>query len=264
MSTEKELLAYPLITEKKWAAKFLSLLKKVDATQHRQCSPFADPRQQEIARELLHYFPGLKCFFWGGYPAAERVKICLSPAYLPGSEEKGVVSCLILRGNFPADMLSHRDFLGALLGLGLKREMIGDIIYQGAEKAYVLLDKELASYVRFNLKKAGRYHLKIEELPLEELKSDLAPRRVKEIEGTVASLRLDAVSGLGFGLSRSKIAPLIRGEQVKINHQVVKQPSKPVQEGDLISLAGRGRVEVMEIRGKSRKGRTHLLVHRII
>jgi RNA-binding protein YlmH len=68
---------------------------------------------------------------------------------------------------------------------------------------------------------------------------------------------------LGFGLSRAKIAPLIRGEQVKINHQVVKQPSKTVQAGDLISLAGRGRIEVVEELGKSRKGRIHLLVHRI-
>ncbi len=264
MSKEEQLLAYPLLTEKKWAASFLSLLKKVNASQQRHCSLFADPRQQEIARELLHHFPGVKCFFWGGHPAAERVRICLSPFSLSGSEEKEEVSCITLRGDFPADVLSPRDFLGALLGLGLKREMIGDIIYQGTEKAYVLLVKELLSFVRFNLKKAGRYQLEVEELPLDVLKTCLVPRRIKEIKGTVASLRLDAVSGLGFGLSRSKIAPLIRGEQVKVNHQVVKQPSKSIAEGDLISLAGRGRIEVVKVLGESRKGRTHLLLHRII
>ncbi len=263
MPKEKQLLTYPLITEKKWAASFLSLLKKVAESQCGQCTLFADPRQQEIARELLHHFPEIKCSFLGGYPAAERVRICLSPSSLPASEEKEEVSCLVLQGDFPPDLLSHRDFLGALLGLGLKREMIGDIIYQGAEKAYVLLVKELATFVRLNLKKAGRYNLEVEELGLEVLKTDLAPRRVKEIKGTVASMRLDAVSGLGFGLSRSKIAPLIRGEQVKVNHQIVKQPSKSIQEGDLISLAGRGRIEVMEILGESRKGRIHLLIHRI-
>ncbi|NMB35274.1 MAG: RNA-binding protein [Firmicutes bacterium] len=264
MSEEKQLLAYPLLTEKKWAASFLSLLRKAAASQNRQCSLFADPRQQEIARELLRHFPELKCYLWGGYPAAERVRICLSSSPLAGDEEKEVLSCLVLRGDFPADMLSHRDFLGALLGLGLKREMIGDIIYQGAEKVFVILARKLASFVRFNLKKAGSYPLEVEELPLDELRSSLAPRRVKEIRGTVASLRLDAVSGLGFGLSRSKIAPLIRGEQVKINHEVIKQPARAVQEGDLISLAGRGRIEIVEVGGKSRKGRTHLLVHRII
>ncbi|MGI6308886.1 MAG: RNA-binding protein [Dethiobacteria bacterium] len=264
MSKQKHSFDYPLVTEKKWAAYFESLLKEVAKDQRGRCTFFTDPRQQEIARELLRSYPEVKCSFFGGYPEAERVKICLTSSSLPSSKEEEQVSCLVLKGDFPAGVLNHRDFLGALLGLGIKREMIGDIIYQGTGKAYVLLAKELATFVRLNLNKTGRFNVEAEELELDILKTGLAPRRIKEIKGTVASMRLDAVSGLGFGLSRSKIAPLIRGEQVKINHQVVKQPSKSIQEGDMISLAGRGRIEVVEELGESRKGRIHLLIHRII
>ncbi len=263
MFKQRHALKYSLVTEKKWAAYFESLLQEVAAGQRIRCTFFTDPRQQEIARELMRYYPEVKCSFFSGYPEAERARICLTPSALPALTEDGQISCLLLRGTFPADVLSHRDFLGALLGLGINREMIGDIIYRGTEEAYIFLAKELATFVRLNLKKTGHFAVETEELALQDVKTDLMPRRIKEIRGTVASMRLDAVSGLGFGLSRAKIAPLIRGEQVKINHQVVKQPSKTVQAGDLISLAGRGRIEVVEELGKSRKGRIHLLVHRI-
>ena len=263
MTEQKYSIDYPLITEKNWAAYFGSLLQEVTAGQRVRCTFFTDPRQQEIARDLLRHYPQVKCSFWGGYPEAERVRIFLASSSGYPAKENEQVSCLVLGGEFPAGILSHRDFLGALLGLGIKREMIGDIVYRGGEKAYVFLAKELATFVRLNLKQTGRFQVEIEEWALGDIKTDLMPPRIKEIKGTVASMRLDAVAGLGFGLSRSKIAPLIRGEQVKINHQIVKQPSKPIRGGDLISLAGRGRIEVKGEVGTSRKGRIHLLIHRI-
>ncbi|NLJ56382.1 MAG: hypothetical protein GX334_04950 [Firmicutes bacterium] len=207
MSQQRHPLKYSLVTEKKWAAYFESMLKEVAAKQRVRCTFFTDPRQQEIARELMRYYPEVKCSFFGGYPEAERTRICLTPAALPASAEDGQVSCLLLKGAFPAGVLNHRDFLGALLGLGINREMIGDIIYQGAAEAYAFLAKELATFVRLNLKKTGHFTVETEELALEDVKTNLMPQRIKEIRGTVASMRLDAVSGLGFGLSRSKIAP---------------------------------------------------------
>src|SRR5690606_27247364 len=84
--------------------------------------------------------------------------------------------------------------------------------------------------------------------------------KVKEIKTTVASLRLDAVASAGFGLSRSKLAPAVRANQLKLNWQSVTSPSATIKEGDVISLAGRGRVEVAEVRGESKKGRIQLLL----
>lgn len=254
---------YPLATEEKWANHLWSLLKKTEKTNVGQWTYFADPRQQQIARELLQHFPALKCSFFGGYPDAERVRICFSPFTISESPEESI-NCLSIEGNFPESILTHRDFLGAVLGLGLKREMIGDIIYRGEKEAFLLLTAELKPFVLGSLQTVGRFPVKVTELPLGELQEQLGPRRVKEIKGTVASLRLDAVAGLGFGLSRSKIAPLVKGGQVKVNYQIVSQPSRTVKVGDLISLAGRGRIEVVETMGESRKGRTHLLLQRII
>jgi RNA-binding protein YlmH len=252
---------YPLATEKKWAAYFWSLLIKASEQNTQHCTHFADPRQQDIARDLLHHFTGVKCSFFGGYPEAERVRVLINSFPAAGGEGE-FISCLALHGNFPERILTHRDFLGALLGLGIKREMLGDIIYTGGEKAYVFLVKHLASFVCQNLTRAGRYEIKAEEIDLQLFPAEAEPRRTKDIKGTVASMRLDTVAGLGFGLSRSKIVPLIKGERVKVNHQLVKQPSKAVKTGDIISLAGRGRIEITEEMGISRKGRTHLLIKR--
>lgn len=264
MQRDKPFFNYPLPTEKKWAACFWSLLEKAVELNMEQRTHFADPRQQQIARDLLHRFPGVNCSFFGGYPEAERVRIYARPLSLPGGGERETISCLVLKGDFPEGVLTHRDFLGALLSLGIKREAVGDIIYRGGEKAFIFLVKDLAAFVKLNLQKAGRYNLEVQEVELDATAAEFEPRRVKEIRGTVASMRLDAVAGLGFGLSRSKIAPLIKGEQVKVNHQLVNQPSRPVKEGDVISLAGKGRLEVVEKMGESRKGRTHLLLFRII
>lgn len=263
MTKEHISINYPLPAEKKWAAYFWSLLEKTVQLNMEHWTNFTDPRQQQIARDLLRSFPGVKCFFYGGYPEAERVRIYLCPLSLQGRGEQEAVGCLLIKGDYPQGVLTHRDFLGALMGLGIKREMVGDIIYRGGVKAFVFLVKSLVPFVRAHLQKAGRYKLEVEEIDPTKV-PEIEPSRIKEIRGTVASLRLDAVAGLGFGLSRSKIAPLIKSEQVKLNHQLVKQPSKAVNEGDVISLVGRGRIKVVEIKGESRKGRTHLLLHRII
>ena len=247
--------------ENKWASYFHALLAKVAGRKQEHITPFADPRQQEIAGQLSRSFPDCALVFDGGYPGAERARIILYPRDWPPQQHR-VATPLLLKGNFPPGMLNHRDFLGAVLGLGLRREMVGDIICR-EDGAIVLLVPELVTFVTQNLRQVGRYPVQaeaLEEVPLSFLEGR---ERVKEIRGTVASLRLDAVAGLGFGLSRSRITPLVKGEQVKLNHQLISQPSRAVKEGDLISLAGRGRVEVVEVLGETRKGRISLKLRRM-
>ncbi|MEW5921813.1 MAG: YlmH/Sll1252 family protein [Bacillota bacterium] len=248
--------------EKKWARYFSSLLEKVSAQQGESRTPFADPRQQELAQQLSRSFPACSIFFDGGYPGAERARILVIPRTWPPRKENFTIPVLIA-GEFPPGMLNHRDFLGAILGLGIRREMVGDIICREKE-TLVFLVPELAAFVAQNLQQVGRYP--VHTTVLKEVPPNLiqGKGRVREIQGTVASLRLDAVAGLGFGLSRSRITPLVRGEQVKLNHQLISQPSRPVKEGDLISLAGRGRVEVVEILGETRKGRISLKLRRML
>ena len=84
------------------------------------------------------------------------------------------------------------------------------------------------------------------------------------MKSTVASLRLDAVAGIAFGLSRSKMAPFIKGENIRLNFKVVKDPSASVKEGDVISANRLGRAKVVEVGGQSKKGRTYVKVHKYI
>ncbi len=256
---------YHLPNENRWASYFWSILEKARDHHVQQWTVFTDPRQQQIAGELLHFFSGdVKCSFFGGYPEAERVRICAVPLSIIVGDNEHKVCCALVEGTFPSGILTHRDFLGALLGMGIKRETLGDIIYRGEQKAYIFFLPELASFLEQNLTRIGRFAAKVAIVDPEKLDLNFLTRQVKEITGTVASMRVDAVAGLGFGLSRSRIAPLIKGEQVKVNYQVINQPSKNVKEGDLISLAGKGRVEVIQVLGESRKGRIRLLLNRII
>ncbi len=78
---------------------------------------------------------------------------------------------------------------------------------------------------------------------------------VKEISGTVATLRLDAVMALGFGLSRARAVALIKGGLIQVNGRPVDTPSCRLNQGDLISFSGRGDLEISALTGESRKGR---------
>lgn len=246
--------------EKKWARYLTGLLEKVSTQQCELVTPFADPRQQEIAQHLSRDYPACDLVFAGGMATAERARIQILP-HNHTPKEKNPVTPLLIEGSFPADTLSHRDFLGAILGLGIKREMVGDIICKGTA-ALVFIIPDLADYVVQHLKQVGRFTVDVTvpgQIPQAFVRGE---GRIKEIRGTVASLRIDAVAGLGFGLSRSRITPLVKGEQVKLNHRAINQPSRTVKEGDLISLTGRGRVEVVEILGETRKGRISLKLRR--
>ena len=100
----------------------------------------------------------------------------------------------------------------------------------------------------------------VEEVPMEELHPP--EKTAKEVRATVASLRLDAVRAAGFGLSRTKMVQLVDDQRTEVNWQMAKSASQAVKPGDVISVRGRGRIEIKEITGKSRKGRIGVLIER--
>ncbi|MPM83120.1 hypothetical protein SDC9_130183 [bioreactor metagenome] len=96
--------------------------------------------------------------------------------------------------------------------------------------------------------------------------NDIPPReeRVKEIKTTVPSLRLDVVAAAGYGVSRTRMSDEIAADKIKVNWQGAKNSSQPIKAGDIISMRGRGRVEVCEIIGQTKKGRISILLKRFI
>ncbi|MBQ8792191.1 MAG: RNA-binding protein [Clostridia bacterium] len=189
----------------------------------------------------------------GGFAEAERRIILIGT-----TEDRIADFCSVLRIEaFNDNALSHRAVLGSVLGLGIKREMIGDIIITG-KLCDIIIMREMKEYILNNLTKIGRENVSIKEATF----SDLLIANVKREERTVsvASLRLDAVVSSGFGISREKSAGLINLEKVLVNFLPCKNVAKGVSEGDLISVRGFGRIKVLQVLGETKKGRVRILL----
>ena len=150
--------------------------------------------------------------------------------------------------------LSHRDYLGALLALGVKREWLGDILVEEGG-ATVLCLKSIESTL-LTLEQVGRWGVKTAPVPLDEITPP--QRKVRPVTFTVQSARLDAVTSGLFGLSRTAAAERIRVGDVHLNYELCQRPDAAVQPGDILSLRGSGKACLTAVGGQSRKGRVFL------
>ena len=214
-------------------------------------SGFLTPYEQEIAGTIANSLGEIKVDFNGGYIGAERQRAAFISEDFQGTPNFEI-SVIKAEWNGEFARLSHGDVLGSIMSLGIEREHIGDIIAT-KESAKIIVDKKMAEYFTTNLTQIGGTTVKT---TLDELSSIAAKEeRCKEIRATVASLRIDSIAAAGFGMSRSKAAVEIEAEKVKLNWQSVKNSSQSIKEGDIISMRGRGRLEVAEIRGLTKKRR---------
>lgn len=220
---------------------------------------FLDPREAEIVEGVLGSVPRVQYRSYGGYRQAERKRYLIFPDYYLVDLLETPISALEIRGDFP-EPPGHRMCLGALLGLGIDRSQVGDLLPQD-NGFQVLVARELQSYIQANLTHVGRTRVSVDAIDFERLAVE--PERVKEIRVTVASMRLDALAAAGFGTSRSKMAREIRAERVKLNWKLTTNPAAAVAEGDIISIRGRGRVHVESVEGETRKGRVAVVLKRM-
>ena len=205
--------------------------------------------------EGLHYF--------GGYPDAERKMLIYLPEYLDDAaltEEDSPLVCL--RGTFyEGDSLSHRDFLGALMGAGIARETVGDICV-GQGNCDFFVTAEIAPYVLQNFTGAGRTKLHLEQIPLNEVA--VPQPETKEIKDTLASLRLDSVISAGFRVGRSAAAQYVTSRRAAIDGLPCEKPDKLVAEGAKISVRGLGKILLRSVNGQTKKGRISVIIDRYI
>lgn len=222
-------------------------------------TPFLTPREQEMCRYLFGSLPGLASF--GGYDNAERQMLIFLPEYLDETvltDEDSPIVCL--RAVFyEGDTLSHRDFLGALMGAGIARETVGDILIDGNTCDF-LVTAQIAPYILQNLLSAGRTRLHLSQIPLSQIHVPLP--QIKEIRDTLASLRLDSVVSSGFRIGRSLAAQYISGGKVAVDGLPCEKPDKLVSEGSKISLRGSGKIKLVSINGKTKKDRISVMIHR--
>ena len=222
---------------------------------------FLSARELEMAKYLFGDLSGLHAF--GGYEEAERKMLIYLPDYLDEDAlmaEDSPVVCL--RATFfQEDSLSHRDFLGALMGAGIGRETVGDICV-GKGSCDFFVTEEIAPYIEQSFTSAGRTHLHIERMPLTE--ASIPEPEVKEIKDTLASLRLDSVISSGFRIGRSLASQYVTAGKAAIDGLPCEKPDKAVSEGAKISVRGLGKIKLVSVNGRTKKDRISVTIHKYI
>ncbi|MEK3885206.1 YlmH/Sll1252 family protein [Paenibacillus sp. PL2-23] len=223
---------------------------------------FLDPRQAQILAMLANRYPDVGIRLDGGCDDAERVRALIAPDYRHLDDEPMGIAVLEARasGSTYQD-LDHGDFLGALLGLGIKRDRIGDIHVHDTF-AHVLVTDEIADYLNVHLRQVHRLNVLTDVIPLGKLQT--VASKLEEISLTVASMRLDGIASDVYRVSRSKIVDPIRAGRCRVNWKTEENPAEPLKEGDVVSFKGLGRFKVLEVDGVTKKGRIRVKIGKFI
>ena len=224
------------------------------------CTAFLSPREQAMVKKLLPHVP---LVFFGGCDGAERCMACYVPEYLPEdylTSEDGPAAA-VRAVYYEKDALTHRDFLGSLMGAGIKRETVGDI-YVSEGSCDFLVTREILPYLLQNFLSAGRTKLHVEQLPIDQIR--VPEQKVKAVRDTVSSLRLDGVVSSGFSISRGKAADYIAAGKCELNYAPCMKCDKQAAEGDVITIRGLGKIRLETIGGSTKKGRIAIEITRFL
>lgn len=212
---------------------------------------FLDPRQVEIVHAIVNRSGDATVFFNGGYSEAERVRAVIAPTFIAPEEVEFDLALIEIENLNPFSSLTHRDYLGALMNIGIVRDKFGDILVQPMG-AQVVLCQEMVDYVSLHLHQIGRSTVRTKQIPISEI--HLPEEEMEQKTITVASPRLDAVLSEIVRMSRAKVQSIIKNGKVKVNWKVIDSVAHNIQEGDLISIRGFGRVRILEHTGLTKKG----------
>ena len=198
---------------------------------------------------------------YGGYGLSERQMAAFLPdaLYYDYQYPIQIIEISPVNRKF-AEELSHRDYLGAVMNLGIERCKLGDILIEDG-KAILFAKEELASYIMEHLTRIRHTTVKTSILPAFE---DSYEPRYEELKGTVASVRLDTVLSLAYPLSRSKVTGLIEGARVFVNGKLVTSNGYSLKEGDILSVRKMGRIGYNGILSETKKGRYMVSIRKYI
>lgn len=198
---------------------------------------------------------------YGGYGLSERQMAAFLPdaLYYDYQYPIQIIEISPVNRKF-AEELSHRDYLGAVMNLGIERCKLGDILIEDG-KAILFAKEELAGYIMEHLTRIR--HTTVKTSILSAFEDSYEPR-YEELKGTVASVRLDTVLSLAYPLSRSKITGLIEGARVFVNGKLVTSNGYRLKEGDILSVRKMGRIGYNSILSETKKGRYMVSIRKYI
>lgn len=226
-----------------------------------RCSFFLNERQIFLATRVRESL-GAGGIFSGGYTGAVRRILCALPSWMDADTlDEGELPIVPVTFTYRrADALTHRDFLGALMSLQIKREMIGDIL-PGEGQCVLFAHENAAPLILSEISQIGRVGVKAEQGfdP-----AAITPPRFEEREITVASLRLDAVVSALAKCSRESAAGLVKGGHVQLNYVGNIPGSKTLAQEDILSVRGYGKYRIAGILGETRRGRMKIQVFKYV
>ena len=228
-------------------------------------SDFLDMHERSVAAEMRLQYPDVKMIFYGVFEDAERSVAVFLPeyieaensdelrAYFSENPQDNPLSLIRLEKDKFSPALSHRDYLGALMGLGIRRETTGDIAVDENGCKMVVLSK-IAPFIAENMNKAGRGTLRAEIIPVSQVENGAKATGVPD-SFTVSSMRLDSVIKNAFRVSRNDAVSAIESGVVFVNDIECGKPDKKVSQGDKIVFRRKGRIIVNDCSSVSKKGR---------
>lgn len=232
------------------------LYRKSEKTQKILYTRFMTPRQILLAKERFGGVADLE--FGGGFDDAER---CMA-AFVPNDREQtSFPLCGIDITNTGKRELSHRDYLGALLSLGITRDKIGDIVVT-PKGAVAVVCTDIADFIANNLTKVASCGIKIEIV--HDMAGLVIEKKFSDTSCTVSSMRLDCIVSGATGKSRSQSVSLIAEGLVSVNYSQEKNVSHIVKNGDVVTIRGFGKMIVQTDMSLTKKGRIHINIRKYV
>lgn len=247
-------------SEKLLLAKCEDLFTLCDKYCYPRFSDFLDGAEQAVLQDKMTFTYGAKTLMFGGFDDAEKKILGVFPEWTEPDISEFPISCIKVEGGF-SRKLTHRDYMGTVMSLGITPSKLGDIIADDGF-AYIFLHNDMVDYIADNLHKIGNQGVKVTKV--EDMQSIKVERQYKTIGAVCASERLDAVTAAAANVSRAVSAGLIEGGKVKLNHREITKTSEPVKEGDLLSIRGHGRFLIYKFGGETRKNRLHITLKQYI
>jgi RNA-binding protein YlmH len=245
--------------EREFIDQVINWREYVEQSYAQKLTDFLDPREQQILSTVIGKHPDVKWELSGGAPGTERKRALLFPEYIEAQKDDFQVKLFAIEYARKFINIEHRQVLGSLMSLGLKRGKFGDILIDG-DTVQFFAAAEIADYITLQLESIGRATINLTELPLEQAVA--IGEEWNEMNATVSSLRLDTVMSSLFNLSRQKSQLLIQQGHVKVNWTAIENAAFECGEGDIISARGYGRAKMITIEGKTKKDKYRVIAGR--
>lgn len=224
-------------------------------------TPFLNPREIAIVSMIIGQDDEIHYEFFGGYSNAENQRCVLAPSYYTIQLEDFEITPFDIHYASKFNTIEHRQILGTVLGQGVERNRLGDII-QAGEKWQFFVDEKIADFLLFEMDKIGGSKIKLEKVydfkQIIQPKSDWRPMEI-----TLSSLRFDTMISEAFRIPRTKAKLLIEGGAAKLNWAKALDAKRQLQPGDIASVRGHGRLKYVATQMETKKGKFRVAIEMI-